>query len=67
MPTLNNGGGLLLWLVILAVIGLGLLYQYLGRYHCDDCGVDVGRKPWYLDGNRLVLCRICFTKRVVRR
>ena len=61
MPTFDNGGGLLLWLGLVA-IGLGLLALHARRCHCDDCGRDAGRHPWHRDGS--LLCRSCFTRRV---
>ena len=62
MPTFWNGGGLSLWLVLIAVVGLGLLAVHARRCHCDDCGRDTGRHPWHRDG--ALLCRGCFVRRV---
>ena len=64
MPTFDNGGVLLLWLVVVAVACLGALALHTRLQHCADCGRDIGRKLWFLDGNRLVLCRHCFVRRV---
>ena len=63
IPTFDNGGVLLLWLVVMYVACLGALALHRPQ-HCADCGRDIGRKPWFLDGNRLVLCRHCFVRRV---
>ena len=63
MPTFDNGGVLLLWLVVVAVACLGALALHTRlRCHCDDCGRDTGRHPWHRDG--ALLCRGCFTRRV---
>lgn len=62
MPTFDNGGGLLLWLGLVAIIGLGLLALHAQRGHCDDCGRDPGRNPWHRDG--ALLCKRCFVRRV---
>lgn len=68
MPTLYNGGGLLLLLAVVAIVGLALLALHVGRYHCADCGTDVGRKPRRvrLDAGEVVpLCADCFARSVL--
>ena len=67
LPTLTNGGVLVLWLAIVALTGLALLAQHIGRYRCADCGADVGRKPRQCRigaGEVSPLCRDCFARSV---
>ncbi len=73
MPTLDNGGGLIVVLIIIAVLGLALLTRYATQARCSDCGEPVGDRPrfWLIPPDMpphiatrpLPLCRACFVAR----
>ncbi len=74
MPTPDNGGGLIVVLIIIAVLGLALLTRYATQARCSDCGDPVGDRPkfWLIPPEPqspraticpLPLCRDCFAAR----